>query len=115
ERHGGSPPIADEMPTFGQNVPGMTLKATPLSSLSGGGGGAAIEVRIQGDDQKVLASLAKQVADIVRNVPGTVDVSDGGVVGQPEMVVSINRDRATDLGLTAGQIASVLRTGLAGS
>src|SRR5207245_4720897 len=66
-------------------------------------------------DQKVLASLAKQVAEVVRGVPGTVDVSDGGVVGQPEMVVSIDRDRAADLGLTAGQVASVLRTGLSGS
>jgi hydrophobic/amphiphilic exporter-1 (mainly G- bacteria), HAE1 family len=37
------------------------------------------------------------------------------VVGQPELVVTIDRDRAADLGLTAGQVASVLRTGLAGS
>src|SRR5205814_4151040 len=69
----------------------------------------------QGYDLKGLASLAKQVAEVVRGVPGTVDISDGGVVGQPEMVVSIDRDRAADLGLTAGQVASVLRTGLSGS
>jgi HAE1 family hydrophobic/amphiphilic exporter-1 len=115
ERQRGSQAIADEARTFGQNIPGMTLKAAPLSSLGGGDAGSAVEVRIQGDDQKVLASLAKQVADIVRNVPGTVDVSDGGVVGQPELVVNIDRDRASDLGLTAGQVAGVLRTGLAGA
>jgi HAE1 family hydrophobic/amphiphilic exporter-1 len=114
ERQRGSQAIADEVRTFGQNIPGMTLKASSISSL-GSGGSAAIQVRIQGDDQKVLASLASQVADVVRNVPGTVDVSDGGVVGQPEMVVNIDRDRASDLGLTAGQVASVLRTGLTGS
>ena len=115
ERQRGSQEIASEFRLFGQNYPGMVLKSSSVSSLGAGGGAAAIQVRIQGDDQKVLASLAKQVADIVRNVPGTVDVSDGGVVGQPEMVVNIDRERAADLGLTAGQVASVLRTGLAGS
>ncbi|HLZ27127.1 MAG TPA: efflux RND transporter permease subunit [Chloroflexota bacterium] len=114
-RQRSSQAIADEARTFGSDIPGMTLKATPQSSLSGGGGGAAVQVRIQGDDQQVLASLAGQVADIVRRVPGAVDVSDGGVVGQPELMVTIDRDRAADLGLTAGQIGSVLRTGLTGS
>jgi hydrophobic/amphiphilic exporter-1 (mainly G- bacteria), HAE1 family len=114
DRRRGSQAIADEVRAFGQDTPGMTLKSSSISSL-GSGGSTAIQVRIQGDDQKVLASLATQVADIVRNTPGAVDVSDGGVVGQPEMLISIDRDRASDLGLTAGQVASVLRTGLAGS
>jgi hydrophobic/amphiphilic exporter-1 (mainly G- bacteria), HAE1 family len=114
ERQRSSQAIADEARTFGQNIPGMVLKASSVSSL-GGSGSAAIQVRVQGEDQKVLAKLATQVADIVRSVPGTVDVSDGGVVGQPEMVINIDRDRAADLGLTAGQVATMLRTGLAGS
>jgi HAE1 family hydrophobic/amphiphilic exporter-1 len=114
-RQRSSQEIADQARTFGQDIPGMTLKAAAVSSLGGGGADTAIQVHIQGDDQKVLASLSKQVADVVRAVPGTVDVDDGGVVGQPEMVVNIDRDRAADLGLTAGQVASVLRTGLAGS
>ena len=106
--------VANDVRDFGRGVPGMTLKSTALSTLGGGGGGA-IQVRIQGEDQQVLAALARQVADVVRKVPGTVDISDGGVVGQPEMVVNIDRERATDFGLTPGQVASVLRTGLAGS
>jgi HAE1 family hydrophobic/amphiphilic exporter-1 len=72
-------------------------------------------VRIQGEDQAVLKSLAAQVADIVRKVPGTIDVNDGGVTGEPELVVSIDRQQAADLGLTPAQVGSVLRTGLAGS
>jgi HAE1 family hydrophobic/amphiphilic exporter-1 len=114
-RQRSSQEIADQARTFGQDIPGMTLKAAAVSSLGGGGADSAIQVHIQGDDQKVLETLAKQVADVVRGVPGTVDVDDGGVVGQPEMVVNIDRDRAADLGLTAGQVANVLRTGLSGS
>jgi HAE1 family hydrophobic/amphiphilic exporter-1 len=74
-----------------------------------------VQVRVQGEDSKVLASLARQVATTIRNVPGTRDVNDGGVTGEPELVVSVDRQQAADLGLTPSQVASVLRTGLAGS
>src|SRR5207237_6577163 len=67
------------------------------------------------EDQKVLQSLATQVADVVRKTQGVVDVDDGGVTGDPELVIHIDRQQAADLGLTPGQVASVLRTGLAGS
>ena len=37
------------------------------------------------------------------------------MTGDPELVVSIDRQQAADLGLTPSQVGSVLRTGLAGS
>jgi HAE1 family hydrophobic/amphiphilic exporter-1 len=37
------------------------------------------------------------------------------VTGDPELIVSVDRQRAADLGLTPTQVSSVLRTGLAGS
>jgi HAE1 family hydrophobic/amphiphilic exporter-1 len=115
-RQRGSAAVADDARTLGSDLPGLTVKASALSSLGGdAANGGPIQVQIQGEDQKVLASLARQVAEVVRQVPGTVDVSDGGVVGQPELVVNVDRERAADLGLTAGQVASILRTGLAGS
>ena len=99
--------------TFGADIPGATIKASPVGMFSYGG--SSVQVRIQGEDQTVLQSLATQVADVVRKVPGTVDVDDGGVTGDPELVVHIDREQAADLGLTPSQVASVLRTGLAGS
>ena len=36
----------------------------------------------------MLAGLAAQVADVVRKVHGTTDVNDGGVTGEPELVVN---------------------------
>jgi HAE1 family hydrophobic/amphiphilic exporter-1 len=114
-RQRSSQAVADEARGFAHGLPGVKLRASAPSSLGGEESGGPIQVQIQGDDQRVLASLAKQVAEAVRQVPGTVDISDGGVAGQPELVVNIDRERATDLGLTPGQVASVLRAGLAGS
>ena len=99
--------------TFGADIPGAVVKAASVGMFNYGG--ASVSVRIQGEDQKVLQSLAAQVGQLVRKVPGTVDVDDGGVTGDPELVVHIDREQAADLGLTPSQVASVLRTGLAGS
>lgn len=100
--------------SLGADIPGAKVTAAAVSQF-GGGGGASVQVRIQGEDQKVLAGLATQVADAVRTVAGTTDVNDGGVTGDPELVVNVDREQAADLGLTPSQVSSVLRTGLAGS
>jgi HAE1 family hydrophobic/amphiphilic exporter-1 len=105
--------LGEESRTFGHDIPGAKITAVNVSNF--GPGGSSVQVRVQGEDSKVLAQLATQVGDIVRKVPGTRDVNDGGVTGEPELVVSIDRQQAADLGLTPGQVASVLRTGLAGS
>ena len=106
--------LAEEARTFGSDIPGARVTAAAVDSF-GGGAQSAIQVRIQGEDQNVLRSLATQVSQVVHNVPGTRDVDDGGVTGEPELVVSIDRQQAADLGLTPSQVSSVLRTGLAGS
>jgi HAE1 family hydrophobic/amphiphilic exporter-1 len=98
---------------FGADIPGAKVTASSVGMF--GPGGAPLQVRIQGDDQAVLTSLAQQVAAVMRGVPGTRDVDDGGVTGEPELIVSIDRQQAADLGLTPAQVAGVLRTGLGGS
>ena len=96
------------------DIPGARVTSSPISQF-GGNGGASVSVRVQGEDQAVLAQLASQVYDVVRRTPGTTDVNDGGVTGDPELVINVDRQRAADLGLTPAQVSSVLRTGLAGS
>ncbi len=105
--------LADEARTFGRDIPGAVVRSSVPSMVNIGS--TAINIRIQGDDPKILSQLAQEVAGIARRTPGAVDVNDGGVTGQPELVVQVDRQRAADLGLTPGQVASVLRTGLAGT
>jgi HAE1 family hydrophobic/amphiphilic exporter-1 len=100
--------------TYGTDIPGAKVTSSPVSQFDSGNT-KAISVRIQGEDESVLANLASQVANVVRRTSGTADVDDGGVSGDPELVVNVDRARAADLGLTPSQVSSVLRTGLAGS
>jgi HAE1 family hydrophobic/amphiphilic exporter-1 len=99
---------------FGSDIPGAKVTAAPVSQF-GDNGTSAVSVRIQGEDQSVLSSLASQVADVVHHTAGTADINDGGITGDPELVVNVDRQKAADLGLTPAQVSSVLRTGLAGS
>ena len=105
--------LAAEARRLGGDIPGAVVKATPMGVF--GPSASRVQVRIQGDDQQVLGALSAQVTDIVRGTPGTTDVGDGGAAGQPELVVQVDRARASDLGLSPAQVAGVLRTALAGS
>src|SRR5437879_6884541 len=81
--------------TFGADIPGAVVKAASVGMFNYGG--ASVSVRIQGEDQEVLQSLAAQVGQLVRKVPGTVAVDDGGVSGDRELVDHIDREQAADL------------------
>jgi HAE1 family hydrophobic/amphiphilic exporter-1 len=98
---------------LGTDLPGVLVTALPQDLF--GGSGAAIQLRVQGDDQDVLAALARQVAEVVRRTPGTADVDDGAGAPEPEVLVQVDRERASDVGVSPGQMAAVLRAGLAGT
>lgn len=113
QRHRSARQIADAARTLGAELPGAVVKANAVGSF--GGAAAPIQILVRGEDSKVLTALAQEAAAVVRNVRGTADVSDGGVSGQPELVMNVDRGRAAELGLTPGEVASVLRTGLTGT
>lgn len=69
-----------------------------------------IELSVRGDDPVLLRRLAGRVEEIVRRTPGTVDVDNSEKAGKPELRVAINRDKASDLGLSPRSIAATLRT-----
>jgi glucose/mannose transport system substrate-binding protein len=105
--------VGEGVHTFSTETPGARVTARSVSQFVGNE--APVVVRIQGEDQAVMVGLAQDVAEIVRKVPGTRDVDDGGVTGEPELIIGIDGDQAADLGLTEAQLAGVLRAGLAGS
>jgi hydrophobic/amphiphilic exporter-1 (mainly G- bacteria), HAE1 family len=100
---------------LGADIPGARITAVPSSLFGANNGSNQIVVRVLGDDSAVLASLARQVAGVVRNTAGTSNVDEGGAIGEPQLLVEVDRNQAADLGLAPGDVASVLRTGLAGS
>jgi HAE1 family hydrophobic/amphiphilic exporter-1 len=83
---------------------------------SGGFGGnqKQIQLQLRGPDAETLTTLAERIADVVRQVPGAVDVGLSTRGRRPDLGVVIDRGLAGDLGVTVGQIAAALRPAFAG-
>ena len=78
------------------------------------GGQKQIQLQLQGPDTAELSRLAERVAEVVRQVPGAVDVGLSTRGQKPELNVSIDRGLAGSLGVTIGQVAQALRPAFAG-
>jgi hydrophobic/amphiphilic exporter-1 (mainly G- bacteria), HAE1 family len=95
-----------------KQVPGITV--THVGLLDSVGGNKQIEFSLQGPDQRELERLALQAMDKVRAIPGLVDLDSSVKANKPTIGVQILRDSASDLGLGMAQLASPLRTLVAG-
>ena len=112
ERQRSSDDVAAEVRSWNGIIPGTKL-TVQMPSIAGPGG-QAIQVQVQGNDPAYLQTLASRVETIVRNTPGTVDVTNSSVIGQPQISIKLDRAKAADLGLTAQQIGGAVRTSIDG-
>ncbi len=81
---------------------------------SGGTGQIPIEIKIFGKDLKTLESLSDEIMARIEPIQGLYDIDTTLRHGKPELQFVIDRDKASQLGLNVGQIASVMRTNFEG-
>ncbi len=96
-----------------KQVPGITV--THAGLLDAVGGNKQVEFSLQGPDLKELERLAQLVMGKVRDVPGFVDLDSSVKPNKPTIQIDVKRDAASDLGLSVAQIASQMRTLVAGT
>jgi HAE1 family hydrophobic/amphiphilic exporter-1 len=84
------------------------------SALGGGETYFPVRALILGPDFQQAAELAKQVAARMRAVPGLLDVEASLSLNNPELQVKIDRQRASDLGVRAADVASAVRLMISG-
>ncbi|MGE3819007.1 MAG: efflux RND transporter permease subunit, partial [Isosphaeraceae bacterium] len=70
--------------------------------------GFGVDVNLVGPDLDVLGDYTFRLVDRLKKVPGLVDVDTTLSVRKPELQVVLDRDRAADLGVSAGPVASAL-------
>ncbi|PJE32336.1 Multidrug resistance protein MdtB [Pseudooceanicola marinus] len=98
-----------------------SLKTVPgaeyIVSAAGGLGGveAPVQVKIFGDNLDVLERLAAELARDMREVEGLVDVRTSLDDPQPTVGIRIDRDAASDLGVSLRQVGDALNPMLSGS
>ncbi len=73
-----------------------------------------IQLAILGPDSAELARLAKVIEERITKVPGVTDFESSEKAANPTLAIRVNRDLASDLGLSVGQVAAAARPLIAG-
>jgi HAE1 family hydrophobic/amphiphilic exporter-1 len=96
----------------------LVIGASPISSISGaigGGRSSALAFYVTGPDLDKLDQYSTAIIEKIKQNPNIQDADRSLVLGNPEARVHIDRQRAADLGVKAGDIAQTLSTMVAGS
>jgi len=72
------------------------------------GGERPIEVKLFGRDLSVLKRISDQVADALRKEKEIVDIDNSLKMGKPEVQISVDRDKASSMGITISNVASTV-------
>ena len=117
QRTRGVAEVADDMgANLAKGVPGVKIRAGLQNAFGFGGFGTQpIQAAVRGPNPDVLNKLVDQVTATVKSVPGAVDVNNVNESVQPEYIISVDRNKAADVGVTAQQAATALRTAVDGT
>jgi multidrug efflux pump subunit AcrB len=97
------------------DVTGVQAFASEFQALGRGFGGAPVSIVLMGPDVGELARYADLLAQRVEEeVPGLFNVRSDLLLNKPQLDVEIDRDRASDLGVSVRDVASALQVLLGG-
>jgi cobalt-zinc-cadmium resistance protein CzcA len=104
--------FSEELPGIGFNF-SQYIQDNVEEALSGVKG--ANSVKIVGPNLETLESLATQVMAEMAKVQGVADLGIFHLLGQPNLNIKINRDKAARYGLNTGDVNTVVQAALGGT
>jgi heavy metal efflux system protein len=104
--------FADELPGIGFNF-SQYIQDNVEEALSGVKG--ANSVKIIGQNLQVLEGLATQVMAEMAKVRGVADLGIFHVLGQPNLNIKVDREKAARYGLNTGDVNTVVQAALGGT
>lgn len=77
--------------------------------------GSGLSVRIKGNDIETLQKLADEVANVMKDTKGTIDIDDGMEDSEPQLTISVDKKKAAKYGLTVAQVYQLVSAKMADS
>ena len=114
ERKKSNLEVAADARALAAGYPNLRTRVMIPSALGGGEMFFPIRAVILGPDFNRTAEIAKQLAGRLRGVKGLLDVDPMVSLNSPELQVRIDRQRASDLGVRAADVATAVRLMIAG-
>jgi multidrug efflux pump len=115
ERHGISTyDVMEEVRKAVQGIPGVVIVVE--KNAAGPPAGKPINIELRGDDMNELVNLAEEAIVFInkQNIEGIEKLQTDVKLGQPELIVQVNRDAARRFEISTYSIASALRTSVFG-
>ena len=104
-------PVVGKVPVPGGKAMVMQMKLKGIRQL----GDADIEVKIKGQDIPTLYDLARQTAGAMNKLEHFTNVYVSMDMTKPEYQVQVDRQRAAELGVSVGSIATTMRSLITGA
>lgn len=77
--------------------------------------GSGLSVKVKGSDLEQLQEIAAQIAQLVEETEGTVDVEDGLDNTTPQWTIQVDKEKAAEYGLTVAQVYQLVYAEMASS
>ena len=77
--------------------------------------GSGLSINIKGADIETLQNLAVEIAAAMEETEGTVDVEDGLDDTTPQMIISVDKEKAAEYGYTVAQVYQLVYAEMASS
>ncbi len=103
--------IVDEIEGAMEGLPGELTVSTGMSEMTEFLG-SGLSISIYGDDQATLLQISEDIMDIVAQVPGYTEISNGQEDADEVMHLQIDRNKAMSEGLSVAQIFQDLNSKL---
>jgi len=99
------------------NVPpikGLEVNPMDMANMLMGGANTPVELKVFGNDLKILEEISNNISQKIVDVEGLRDINTTFDESKMELTIKIDRDKASRLGLTVGQIGSAVRDAMQG-
>jgi HAE1 family hydrophobic/amphiphilic exporter-1 len=94
-------------------IPGVKVTVAP-TSITGNANQAPIQVAVKGTDMATIRKVAAQVKEVVASIPGTANVDYSVDDPKPEVGVTLDREKMSQLGINAAEVGAALQIAFRG-
>ncbi|MGH8581816.1 MAG: efflux RND transporter permease subunit [Gammaproteobacteria bacterium] len=115
QRHRTQMDVTNELLPRLMDLPGVMAFANNPASLGGGGfRSQPVQLVVQGNSYPELQDYIDRLMEQARRYPGLVNLDTDLKLNKPQLRVSVDRDKAADLGVEVADIGHTLETLLGG-
>ncbi len=106
--------VGERIKEFAEQIPGVRVRVNPIG-LFGTANSSPIQLIVSGPSRADVLNSAQVLEDVVKSIPGTSDVRLSTSLANPEMRVTIDRQKLAAFGLSIADVGATLQVAMQGN